>query len=67
MPAREAGHPVSDRSANPAPDARERRERIGFRIDGVKLETTAQLFEDEGLLNADQRQLDIRERSRFVE
>jgi hypothetical protein len=32
----------------------------------VKLETPLQFFEDEGLLNADQRQLDIRERSRFV-
>ena len=66
MSASEAGHPVADRAPNPAADACERREGIGLRIDGVKLETTLQFFEDERLLNADQRQLDIRERSRFV-
>jgi hypothetical protein len=66
MSPREAGHAVADRAANPVPDARERRERIGFRIDGVKLEAASQFFEDEGLLNADQRQFDIREGSRFV-
>ena len=44
------------------PTLRERREGIGLRINGVDFETSLQFFEDEGLLNADQRQFDIRKR-----
>jgi hypothetical protein len=57
---------VADRPTNPAPDARQRRQRIGIRIYRMELETALQFFEDEGLLSADQRQFDIREGSCFV-
>ena len=62
MATREPGHPVADRAANTAPDARERCEGIGLGINGVDFETALQFFEDEGLLHADQRQFDIRKR-----
>ncbi len=56
-----ASHPIADRAANAAPDARERREGIGFRENGVNLEEVPQFFEDAGRLLTNHRQFDARE------